>query len=97
MFRATVKGLLAHKLRLFLTAMAVVLGASFVAGTFALTDTTSKTFDTFFTEVAAGYAVSLRAASYAERVVFLGDGRIVDEMTAPTADRVLDRMKIFGD
>ncbi len=37
------------------------------------------------------------AASYAERVVFLGDGRIVDEMTAPTADRVLDRMKSFGD
>ncbi|MDQ4068837.1 MAG: ABC transporter ATP-binding protein [Actinomycetota bacterium] len=37
------------------------------------------------------------AASYAERVVFLGDGRIVDEMTAPTADRVLDRMKGFGD
>jgi putative ABC transport system ATP-binding protein len=37
------------------------------------------------------------AASYAERVVFLGDGRIVDEMTAPTADRVLDRMKGLGD
>jgi putative ABC transport system ATP-binding protein len=37
------------------------------------------------------------AASYAERVVFLGDGRIVDEMTAPTAERVLDRMKSFGD
>ena len=37
------------------------------------------------------------AASYAERVVFLGDGRIVDEMTAPTAERVLDRMKGLGD
>ena len=37
------------------------------------------------------------AASYAERVVFLADGRIVDEMTAPTADRVLDRMKGLGD
>ena len=37
------------------------------------------------------------AASYAERVVFLGDGRIVDEMTSPTAERVLDRMKSFGD
>jgi putative ABC transport system ATP-binding protein len=36
------------------------------------------------------------AASYAERVVFLADGRIVDEMTGPTADRVLDRMKDFG-
>jgi putative ABC transport system ATP-binding protein len=32
-------------------------------------------------------------ASYADRVVFLGDGRIVDEMLEPTAERVLDRMK----
>jgi putative ABC transport system ATP-binding protein len=37
------------------------------------------------------------AASYAERVVFLADGRIVDEMTEPTAERVLDRMKGLGD
>ena len=34
-----------------------------------------------------------RAASYADRVVFLADGQIVDELHAPTADRVLDRMK----
>jgi putative ABC transport system ATP-binding protein len=37
------------------------------------------------------------AASYASRVVFLADGRIVDEISEPTADRVLDRMKRFGD
>jgi len=36
------------------------------------------------------------AASYAQRVVFLADGRIVDEMSAPTPERVLDRMKRFG-
>ncbi|QLE72372.1 ABC transporter ATP-binding protein [Streptomyces rectiverticillatus] len=35
------------------------------------------------------------AASYADRVVFLADGRIVDEMREPTADAVLDRMKRF--
>jgi putative ABC transport system ATP-binding protein len=33
------------------------------------------------------------AAAYADRVLFLADGRLVDELTAPTADRVLDRMK----
>jgi putative ABC transport system ATP-binding protein len=33
------------------------------------------------------------AASYADRVLFLADGRIVDEMTTPTADRVLDALK----
>ena len=32
-------------------------------------------------------------ASYADRIVFLADGRIVDEMRDPTAERVLDRMK----
>jgi putative ABC transport system ATP-binding protein len=35
------------------------------------------------------------AASYADRVLFLADGQIVDSMEAPTADRVLDRMKKF--
>ena len=37
------------------------------------------------------------AASYADRVIFLADGKIVDEMQQPTADRVLDRMKQLGD
>ncbi|MEV5885652.1 ABC transporter ATP-binding protein [Streptomyces sp. NPDC052020] len=35
------------------------------------------------------------AAAYADRVVFLADGRIVDELYGPTADAVLDRMKRF--
>src|SRR4051812_49129152 len=35
------------------------------------------------------------AASYADRVLFLADGRIVDEMASPTAEAVLDRMKMF--
>jgi putative ABC transport system ATP-binding protein len=36
------------------------------------------------------------AASYADRVVFLADGRVVDEMNEPTSERVLDRMKSLG-
>jgi putative ABC transport system ATP-binding protein len=35
------------------------------------------------------------AASYADRVLFLADGHIVDEMHNPTAESVLDRMKRF--
>lgn len=35
------------------------------------------------------------AAAYADRVVFLADGLVVDEMQAPTAEKVLDRMKRF--
>jgi putative ABC transport system ATP-binding protein len=37
------------------------------------------------------------AAGYSDRVVFLADGRIVDEMLEPTAERVLDRMKSLGE
>jgi putative ABC transport system permease protein len=63
MVRAVLKGILAHKLRLALTAMAVVLGVSFVAGTFVLTDTINKTFDTLFGEISADTDVSVRAVS----------------------------------
>jgi putative ABC transport system ATP-binding protein len=37
------------------------------------------------------------AASYADTVVFLADGRVVDHMDEPTAQKVLDRMKSLGD
>lgn len=36
------------------------------------------------------------AASYADRIVFLEDGRIVDELHDPTPDSVIDRMRKFG-
>jgi putative ABC transport system ATP-binding protein len=37
------------------------------------------------------------AASYADTAVFLVDGKIVDTMEGPTAERVLDRLKQLGD
>ncbi len=48
MWKVTVKGLLAHKLRLALTALAIVLGVTFVSGTLVLTDTLHNTFTTLF-------------------------------------------------
>ena len=36
------------------------------------------------------------AAGYADRAIFLVDGRVVDQMLEPTADRVLDQMKTLG-
>jgi len=62
-WRATIKGLLAHKLRLVLTALAVVLGVGFVAGTYVLTDTIDQTFDELFAEISGGVDVSVRAES----------------------------------
>jgi putative ABC transport system permease protein len=44
----TIKGLLAHKLRLALTGLAIVLGVTFISGTFVLTDTLHNTFSVLF-------------------------------------------------
>jgi putative ABC transport system permease protein len=51
MWKITLKGLLAHKLRLALTAIAIVLGVTFICGTFVLTDTLHNTFTTLFSNV----------------------------------------------
>ncbi|MEV6498575.1 ABC transporter ATP-binding protein [Streptomyces prunicolor] len=37
------------------------------------------------------------AAAHADEVVFLADGRLVDRMDSPTAEKVLDRLKAFED
>jgi putative ABC transport system ATP-binding protein len=36
------------------------------------------------------------AAAYTDRVVFLADGKVVDELRAPTADAVLEKMKVLS-
>ena len=54
MFRVTIKGLLAHKFRLAATALAIMLGVAFMAGTLVLTDTIGKTFDDLFADVFEG-------------------------------------------
>jgi putative ABC transport system permease protein len=54
MIRVALKGLLGRKLRTSLTAIAIVLGVAMVAGTFMLTDSIDKAFDSIFTDVRAG-------------------------------------------
>ncbi|HTU74139.1 MAG TPA: ABC transporter permease [Trebonia sp.] len=51
MRKVTLRGLLAHKLRLALTALAIVLGVTFISGTFVLTDTLNSTFSNLFASV----------------------------------------------
>lgn len=60
MLHVTLKGLLAHKLRLALTALAVVLGVAFMAGSLVLTDTIRSVFDDLFAEVNAGVDAVVR-------------------------------------
>ncbi len=63
MWRTTVKGLIAHKLRFALTGLAVLLGVAFMAGTLVLTDTVGKAFDDLFADVNEGVDADLRAKS----------------------------------
>jgi len=63
MIRTAIKGVLAHKLRLALTAVAIVMGVAFVAGTFVLTDTINSRFTTLFDDVYAGVDATVRPES----------------------------------
>ena len=60
MLKATLASLVARKLRLALTAFAVVIGVAFMSGSFVLSDTLSSTFDDLFQEVNEGKDVIVR-------------------------------------
>ncbi len=85
MWRVTVKGLAAHKLRLAMTALAIVLGVGFVSGTFVLTDTINRTFTELFTEVTKGTDVAVRT-----KTTFSSQGA---EQRAPMPASVLDEIR----
>src|SRR5438876_8212571 len=63
MWRATIKGVLAHKVRLGLTALAIVLGVGFVSGTYLLTDTMNRAFDNLFQTIDKGVAVQVNGVA----------------------------------
>ena len=50
MWKATIRGLFARKVRLALTALAILLGVSFVSATYVLTDTVKRSFDAVFAQ-----------------------------------------------
>ena len=63
MRKVTIKGLLAHKLRLALTALAIVLGVTFISGTFVLTDTLQNTFTVLFGNIYQKVDFQVRGAA----------------------------------
>jgi putative ABC transport system permease protein len=63
MWRATFKALVAKKLRLVLTALSVVLGVGFVAGTYVLTDTMNEAFEQLFDRTTGAADVVVRSTS----------------------------------
>ena len=57
MLKAVFKSLFAHKTRLILTAVSIILGVAFIAGTYIYTDTTSRAFDGIMEEAFSGIDV----------------------------------------
>ena len=64
MFKTTVKSLLARKLRLFTTGIAVLLGVAFMSGTLVLTDTIGRTFDNVFAAANKGTDAYVRGSDH---------------------------------
>ena len=65
MLTHTLRGMLAHKLRLVLTTASIALGVAFLAGTLVLTDTMGLAFDQLFSKVSSGTDAVVRSqASY---------------------------------
>ncbi|MCZ7529796.1 MAG: ABC transporter permease [Acidimicrobiia bacterium] len=87
MWKTTVHGLLAHKLRFALTALAVFLGVAFMAGTLVLTDTIGKAFDDLFASVNEGVDAVVREESpfdddFGQAIRSPIPEQIADELTA---------------
>ena len=91
MFRVTLKSLLARKLRLLLTASAVVLGVAFVTGTLILGDTMNKTFDNLFATAYSGTDVGVRGKSAFD--VNVADGGDSTQSRAPVPASVVEAVR----
>ena len=85
MRKATLKGLMAHKFRLAATALAIVLGVSFVSGTYVLTDTITASFDSLFKQVTQGIDVAVRSE---ETFGGFDTGEVRDPMPASLLERI---------
>ncbi|HEX2119259.1 MAG TPA: FtsX-like permease family protein, partial [Acidimicrobiales bacterium] len=97
MFRTTIKGLLAHKRRMFTTALAVTLGVAFMAGTLVLTHTIGNTFDDLFGDVYENTDAVVRAEAAFDGPMNTGAQRgRVDEALVASLRRVSGAAVVEG-
>ena len=87
MLRVTLRGLLAHKVRLVATAVAVLLGVAFMAGTQVLTSSVSASFDKVFADVYASIDVVVRSSTQVD-TPFGAQRTRVDASLLPTIEGV---------
>jgi len=98
MVLTALRNLLAHKLRLFTTGLAVMLGVAFMAGTLVLTDTLTRTFDDLFADAFSGTDAMVRAEASFEDPNGFGNlrGRIDESLLDDVA--AVDGVALaFGD
>ena len=83
MLTTTLRGMIAHKLRLVLTTASIALGVAFLAGTLVLTDTMGLAFEQLFGKVSAGTDAVVRTeASYTDSEG-IGTSRGADRREGP--------------
>ena len=87
MFASTLRGMIAHKVRLVLTTASIALGVAFLAGTLILTDTMSLAFTQLFGKLGAGTDAVVRTEAAYKQAEGAGLSR------APIAASVLDQVK----
>lgn len=84
MLRVSLKGVWAHKVRLVLTVLAIILGVGLISGVYVYTDTIGKAFDAIFTDAFKG--VDIVVATESEFA--LGEGTYIDESEFALIDGV---------
>lgn len=87
MLRATLKSLLARKVRLVLSGLAVVLGVMFVSGAFVVTDTLGRSFDAVFSSAYSQTDVGVSAKPKVALSEMEGE-QVPGNLPAATLDRV---------
>ena len=75
MLRVSLKGVWAYKIRLALTALAIILGVGLISGVYVYTDTISKAFDGIFANAYDGIDIAISA----ESEFSFGEGVYIDE------------------
>jgi putative ABC transport system permease protein len=89
MWRITLGGVVAHRLRYFLTALAVLLGVAFISGTFVLTDTMNNAFNGLYTQIYQGTAAVVRATQpFNPGASFTTERQLIDASVASTVAKV---------
>jgi putative ABC transport system permease protein len=96
MWKATIRGIGARKVRLALTALAVVLGVAFVSGTYVLTDTLRGSFDLVFSETLSDVDLVVHAPSAEAEVEVFGGGLLGTGASSRVPDSVIDEVRGVG-